>query len=110
MRFFLWNGTDFTNPEAVWCDELYAEQIEKEEQDENIENNFSRVFKQDNSTRWIFPNITTDVNFVNDDKTPSSSTESDFLNFETLTAKVYRCDSVEDAVYAEGEECEPFND
>ena len=36
LKFELWNETYSKDIAAVWCDELYAEQIEKEEQDDDI--------------------------------------------------------------------------
>ena len=64
----MYGGNKSIYPEAVWCDELYAEQIEKEDQDDDIENNFSRVFKPHDGWRWICPNVTSDIDFVNPDQ------------------------------------------
>ena len=75
VEFSLWDGKKLTKIEAVYCDELYAKQIENEGQDDDIDSNFSRVFKQDGETRLICPNLTTDIDFVKPDQTISNRTE-----------------------------------
>ena len=76
-------------PEAVWCDDLYRDQIQVESEDDD-DLNFSYTFgKGDNSTkRWICPNITSELAFVSSaNRSRFIRNDEDLLKAKALTAK-----------------------
>ena len=88
-----YENAELSYPEAVWCDELYKDEIEKESQDGDHPN-FSYAFVNRNSTkRLICPNITNELDLVAADNTRSDSANDGLLKAKTLTAKVVKCDS-----------------
>ena len=92
---------------AVWCDDLYSEQIEKESHDDDFLN-FSYTFgKGDNSTkRWICPNITSEIDFVSANTAKSRSSDDGLLKAKALTAKVMMCDKAWGSAYVEDLSCQ----
>ena len=87
-----YENAESSYPEAVWCDDLYKEQIQKESHDDYFLN-FNYIFgRGDNSTkRWICPNITSELDFGSANIAESSSTDDGLLKAKALTAKVMLC-------------------
>lgn len=80
--------------DAVYCTELYADNIAKEKENDNYGNDFTEAFADYQGThKWICPNITDEIEI-----------SKDF----TLVLNYLPCDAAYGAVYAEGVACKTF--
>ena len=80
--------------DAVYCKDLYADQIEAEKNGTSSTNDFTQAFQDKNGFKWVCPRTNEKITI------PKFNDNGGYLQMSVL-----KCDNVQQAVYAGDEAC-----